>query len=82
MTGFLSPARVLTMTDLTLTCPRRLAESYTEFFPLKIYELPFKIPTMDVIQVWHEKQQNNPAHKWFRQLFYDVCSRLRPLASG
>lgn len=77
VTGFLSPARILSMTDLTLTCPRRLAESYLEFFPLKIYELPFKIPAMDVIQVWHERQQDNPAHKWFRQLFHEVCTGLK-----
>ena len=76
VTGFLSPARILTMTDLALTCPRRLALSYLEFFPLKIYDLPFKIPTMSVIQVWHERQQDNPAHKWLRQLFYETCSAL------
>lgn len=79
VTGFLSPARILSMTNLSLTCPRRLAESYIEFFPLKIYELPFKIPTMDVVQVWHERQQDSPAHKWLRQMFHEVCSGLKPL---
>lgn len=74
VTGFLSPARILSMTDLSLTCPRRLAQSYLEFFPLKIYELPYKIPTMSVVQVWHERQQDDPAHKWFRQLLHEVCS--------
>ena len=76
VTGFLSPARILSMTDLTLTCPRRLAESYLEHFPLKIYELPFKIPTMSLLQVWHKRKQNNPAHKWFRQLFHDTLTEL------
>lgn len=76
VTGFLSPARILSMTDLALTCPKRLALTYLEFFPLKIYELPFKIPTMNVIQVWHERQQDNPAHQWFRNLLYEVGQEL------
>lgn len=76
VTGFLSPARILTMTDLMLTCPRRLAEAYLENFPLKIHELPFKIPAMTIVQVWHERQQDDPAHQWLRQNLKEICTKL------
>ena len=76
VTGFLSPARILTMTDLMLTCPRRLAEAYGENFPVKIQELPFKIPPMTVVQVWHERQQGDPAHQWLRQTLKEITAKI------
>lgn len=71
VSSFLSPAKIISESDLVLTCPRRLAESFLDYFPLKIHELPFKIPPIEVVQVWHERNQDDHAHQWLRKLIRD-----------
>jgi DNA-binding transcriptional LysR family regulator len=74
--SFLSPARILAASDLLLTCPRKLANSYRGSSPLEIRELSFKIPAISLVQVWHERNQDDPAHRWFRELLREICSKL------
>lgn len=74
--SFLSPGWIITSTDLLLTCPRKLAEVYEKYLPLKIYELPFELSSISVIQVWHERCQKDPAHAWLRQMIYGVCQEI------
>jgi DNA-binding transcriptional LysR family regulator len=76
VTSFLSPARILAATDLVLTCPRRLAASFTEIFPLKIFELPFKMPHVHINQIWHERHQDDLAHQWLRQILREICVKI------
>lgn len=76
VSGFLSPARILSMTDLVMTCSRLLASTYAEAYPLKIYELPFQLMPFTLVQVWHERQQDDQAHKWFRGLIHEVCNQI------
>jgi len=76
VTSFLSPARILNSTDLALTCPRKLALSYLEAFSLKVHELSFKIPPISVVQVWHERNQDDAAHQWLRNLIQRICRSL------
>jgi DNA-binding transcriptional LysR family regulator len=64
--NFLTPARVLNETDLLLTCPRSLAESYAGMTALTVLELPFKLPPIETKMVWHEKNQSDPFHAWLR----------------
>ena len=65
--NFLTPVSVLEQSDLLLTCPLSLAESYRKMAPLTITELPFRLPGIDTKMVWHEKNQNDPFHTWLRR---------------
>ncbi len=65
--NFLTPPAILASSDLLLTCPFSLAESYRKIAPLIITELPFKLPTIDTKMVWHEKNQHDPFHQWLRE---------------
>jgi DNA-binding transcriptional LysR family regulator len=73
--SFVSPGRILSKTDLALTCPRKLANSFCEYYPLAIAELPIKIPPIHLTQVWHERFQNDAAHSWLRTTIAKICSK-------
>ncbi|UVK38571.1 LysR family transcriptional regulator [Mesorhizobium sp. AR10] len=64
--NFLTPAQILGDTDYLLTCPRSLAAHYADAYPLAITELPFKLPAIDTLMVWHEKNHNDAFHSWLR----------------
>jgi DNA-binding transcriptional LysR family regulator len=64
--NFLTPAQILVGTDYLLTCPFSLAVRYSEAYPLALSELPFPLPSIDTLMVWHEKNQNDPFHAWLR----------------
>jgi DNA-binding transcriptional LysR family regulator len=32
------------------------------------YPSPFAVAPFDVSVIWHEREQSNPAHRWFRAL--------------
>lgn len=76
VSSFLSPGWILTETNYLLTCPRKLATSYKKHLPVALYELPIEIPRIQVIQVWHERNQSDGGHAWFRQLIHRVCQTL------
>lgn len=78
--SFLSPGWIVSSTELLLTCPRKLGEAFGKYLPVVIHELPFEIPSISVVQVWHERSHKDPAHSWLRQLIYKTCQEIIELA--
>jgi len=76
--NFLTPAQILCSTDYLLTCPRSLAVRYAEAFPLAVCELPFALPPIDTLMVWHEKNQNDPFQAWLRSAIAEIGVAGRP----
>lgn len=77
MASFATPPWMLAQNpNLLLTCPRKLTHEYLKFFPLKMYELPFKIDVIQIHQVWHGRQQEDPLHTWMRQQIFEICQSL------
>ncbi|MGZ3784477.1 MAG: LysR substrate-binding domain-containing protein [Bdellovibrio sp.] len=76
VSSFLSPGWILTTTNYLLTCPRKLAHSYEKHLPVSLHELPFEIPKIQVVQVWHQKHHRDPAHSWLRHLIHQVSQTL------
>lgn len=76
VSSFLSPGWIVAETELLLTCPRKLAQSYAKHLPVSLHELPFEISKIQVVQVWHERSHKDPAHIWLRKLIWEVCAEL------
>lgn len=57
---------ILADTDLILTIPLRVAEHFASIAHLKILELPTAMDDLVVYQLWHERNQDDARHKWFR----------------
>lgn len=69
--SYLSSGWLVSQTDAILTAPSRLIESFEKFLEVKGYELPVKRDPVHIIQVWHERQNSDVVHKWFRQLVFE-----------
>ena len=39
------------------------------------FELPFKLPVIEVQQYWHRRLQHDPANRWLRGVFHAVNRR-------
>jgi DNA-binding transcriptional LysR family regulator len=47
--------------------PLRLAHAVSRSLGLRIIELPLKISPLSISLVWHERHQQNAAHRWLRE---------------
>lgn len=74
--SFLSPGWTVCTTDLALTCPRKLAMAYQQYLPVEVFELPFELSKISVVQVWHGRNHSDPAHTWLRHLIREICASL------
>jgi len=71
----LAPA-LLVGTDLVFTTSRHFAAHHARSFPLVISAAPFDFPRMRFYQLWHERSQPSPPHRWFRGLLTDAARGL------
>lgn len=76
LSSFLAPARLIRGTDLLLTCLRAVAVEAVERDPqLCIYPMPLALPTIELMQIWHERTHTDPLRKWFRQQVWEVAAK-------
>jgi DNA-binding transcriptional LysR family regulator len=66
-------------TDLVFTTSRHFAAHYARMLPLAVSPAPFDFPRMRFYQMWHERSQHSPAHRWFRALLSEAA---RPLSAS
>ena len=55
-------------TDLVAVLPRRFAELMAPAFQLEIHESPVPISEQHFHLIWHEKDNDDPGHKWLREM--------------
>ncbi|MEN3297317.1 MAG: hypothetical protein V7642_6570 [Burkholderiales bacterium] len=68
---------VVAASDLIATIPERVARHFAPQFGLQVLRPPLELEDVDIAMYWHERMQNNPAHRWFRQLIRDVTASLQ-----
>jgi DNA-binding transcriptional LysR family regulator len=59
---------IVARSDLVALTTRALARDAASLLPLRIVRCPFPLPLLKVTIVWHERNQNDPAHQWLREL--------------
>nr|BDT35720.1 LysR substrate-binding domain-containing protein [Myxococcus sp. MH1] len=74
---FLTAALAVTRTNHVLTAPRRLAELFVEPGNLRILPPPVELAPFDVLQVWHERFDDDPAHRWLRGMMLRAAAAPR-----
>lgn len=76
---FFAAAAIAAQTDLLLAAPRRVAAMLTPTLPLRVLELPFNAPRLELSQVWHERTHTAPAQHWLRAMVAAAASGLAPV---
>ncbi|AMK29471.1 LysR family transcriptional regulator [Pseudomonas mosselii] len=61
--------------DLILPMPANILGSVTKFgLPLRSFEIPVPLERVRVMQAWHPRFDNDPAHRWLRQTMRACCA--------
>jgi DNA-binding transcriptional LysR family regulator len=67
---------LLVNTDLVFTTARHFAAHFARLLPLAVSAAPFDFPRMRFYQLWHERSQQSPPHRWFRGLLTEAARRM------
>lgn len=67
LNAFMSAAWIIRETDSIFTGPTRLIKQMNQAFPINMLPLPIKLPNITIVQVWHERNNQDPGHRWFRE---------------
>lgn len=66
--SFLSSAAIIKENDMILTCLQSVAECFTKNDKNLCYQpLPFDMPNVKMMQIWHERTHHDPLRVWLRQ---------------
>jgi DNA-binding transcriptional LysR family regulator len=63
-------------TPMVAIVPSLLAEALAKSLDLKWYEPEFRLPNCCETLLWHERNDNDPAHVWMRQCIKTAAARL------
>ncbi|MCJ0762703.1 LysR family transcriptional regulator [Variovorax terrae] len=72
----LSSPAVVAGSDLLATIPERIARHFAQQLALQVLAPPLPLDDVHTSMFWHERMQNNPAHRWLRQQFKQVAAPL------
>lgn len=65
--SFLAAGHALLESDVVLTAPSTLLQALAKRLPIRVFDTPLELPKINIVQVWHERVHNDPAHKWLRE---------------
>jgi DNA-binding transcriptional LysR family regulator len=72
---FAAPA-VVAQTNMTATVMKRVALNCAARRKLVLFPPPVQLPAIDFDLIWHRRNDNHPAQRWFRELIASLASRL------
>jgi DNA-binding transcriptional LysR family regulator len=70
---FLLVPEIVARSDMISALPERLARGHAK--KLRILELPLKIEGFTVGQIWHERNQREPAQLWLREVLLQLAQK-------
>ena len=67
---------VVAQSDLIATLSERVARFFAPFLSLRVLTPPVQLSSYPVVQVWHERVQQDPAHHWLRELLLSISKQV------
>jgi DNA-binding transcriptional LysR family regulator len=64
--SFLGIVSVIANCDYVAIIPEQLGRHYASGGNVKVLNVPFEIPSYQIMQHWHERYSLEPANRWFR----------------
>ncbi|MGU7771696.1 hypothetical protein ACV229_16160 [Burkholderia sp. MR1-5-21] len=72
ISNFLGVVSNIASTEYLPIVPERFARNIAKGNPIKVMELPFRVPNYRVMQHWHERYSRDPATSWLRGVIVDL----------
>lgn len=74
--------QVVAKSDLVSIVPRHLVNASGVAHALAVRTLPFKLPSVHVDMLWHERDTRSPAHRWLRNAITSIPALLSRGSAG
>ncbi len=76
--SFSSAPALLASSDLVLTAPKRIADTFAPLYDIATRPAPFAGPReyATATLVWHNRLASHPAHEWFRTTIVDIANAV------
>ncbi|MBS8224668.1 LysR family transcriptional regulator [Vannielia litorea] len=74
VTDFLAAPLIVAKTDLIATAPETLAQFYSDVARLKMVDVPFNLPTIDLRVYWHRRSETDAGITWLRNAILDLLN--------
>jgi DNA-binding transcriptional LysR family regulator len=71
--NFLVAPAVVSESDFMSTLPERLARELAKLYPVRLLAAPIPLPRFTMSLAWHARLDNDPAHRWLRELVIEIC---------
>jgi len=72
---FYGAVSVCANTDLILTLPSSFAYQAQKLYSLVAIPLPFKFMPMAYVFLWHQRNNQEPGHQWFRNIIFSSVEK-------
>ena len=63
--------------NLIVTIPKTLGEEFLKILPVKSFDPPVEIQSLEGHMVWHKRNDNDPGHMWLRKKIIQSVATLR-----
>lgn len=77
--GFNQIPALVVGTDRIATVQTRLAQRVAQYLPLRLLQLPMRVPPLVEVIQWSRHRQSDPVHSWLRGRLQAVAGALGPL---
>jgi LysR family nod box-dependent transcriptional activator len=74
--SLLAPAELVIGTDRVATVQRRLARRVAQYLPLRLWEVPCKLPLLVEYMQWNRVREADPALKWLISQCLEVAAAV------
>ena len=74
--GFVTALAMVAGTPFITTVQRRLAEKLAPSLGVRMLEPPIALPELNEMLIWHERNEFEQGHRWFRHFVVDVGTNL------
>lgn len=75
--NFMTAAQLAEKSDCIVTLPTGAVQALDYRERLRILNPPLKLSSYDIKLYWHERYHRDPAHKWMRELIYELFKDTR-----
>lgn len=73
---------LLLHSDLIFSTSRHFAAYFAAFLPLVVKASPIAFPSMTFYQLWHDRTQHSPMHRWLRDAIMQSRTAIKKAGSG
>lgn len=70
--SFQQTLQLVAATDMVAMAPLKLIERYADQLGLRWIDAPIELPVLDEQLFWHPRNDQDPGHRWFRDVLADV----------